>query len=76
VRICGQIHKGNKGVITNLVRELVRDNEIRKNVNYYHPDKNESKIIPWLIRLRLVRLIMWVCRYKAWKRYSKGSVAA
>lgn len=67
VRICGQINKNT----FHFVQKLVNDLGLRNNLKYYYPSKNESKIIPLFIKLKLVQPIIWICKYKAYKRYKK-----
>lgn len=72
VRICRQLNKHNKNKIVQLIRELVNDPSLRGNLKFYLPSKGESKILPILIQLKLVQLIIWVCKHKAYKRYKKA----
>ena len=73
VRMCGQFEYSNKGKIFDSVKELVESRELRMYLRFYTPTKGDSRIIPLLMRLRLVYPIIWVCRYKAYKRYRKAS---
>ena len=73
VRICGQVNDSNKKQIYDLVTKQVNNKLLREYINYYKPQKGNSKILPVLIKLKFVRGIIWVCSYKAKKRYSKGS---
>jgi len=75
VRICGQINNSNKKKVYELVRGTVKDQNIRDNIKYYSPTKSDSRILPILMKLKLVWLIIWVCKYKAHKRYGKGAAA-
>ncbi|MFC1567432.1 glycosyltransferase family 2 protein [Thermodesulfobacteriota bacterium] len=72
VRTCGQLNDSNKEKIAQFIREFVSDSEIKQNLQFYVPTKGDSRIIPILMRLKLVWLIMLVCWYKAFKRYRKG----
>lgn len=71
VRICGQINSNNKKKIYKFIRQIINDPSFRNNLKFYSPSKGESKIIPILMKLRFVRLIIWMCKYKAFKRYKK-----
>ena len=71
VRICGQINNDNKKKAFQVVQELINDSVLRKNLKYYSPSKGDSKILFFLLRLKLVWPIIFVCRYKAQKRYGK-----
>ncbi len=72
VRTCGQMNNINKKEIYELIKEVVNDIDFRGNLQFYSPTKGDSKILPILMGLKLVRLIMGVCKYKANKRYRKG----
>ncbi len=74
VRTCGQINRDNKKKIYELIQETVNDSALQENIKFYSPSKGESKILPLLMRLKLINLIIWVCKYKANKRYRKGAV--
>jgi len=71
VRCCGQINKDNQEKIYKFVGNLVNDKELQEGLRFYSPSKGNSVLIPILIRLKLVRLLMWVCRRRANKRYGK-----
>jgi len=71
VRTCGQIDKSNKKNIYWLIREIIFDPDVRKNLKFYNPTKGDSRIIPILMKLRLVWPVIFVCMYKARKRYRK-----
>lgn len=71
VRICGQINNSNKKKIYGFIRGIINDPSFRNNLRFYSPFKGDSKILPVLIKLKLIRSIIWVCRYKAFKRYKK-----
>lgn len=71
VRTCGQINDNNRRDIFWIIRELVNDSDLRDNLKFYSPSKGESKILPYLMKLKLVPFIIYVCSYKANKRYKK-----
>lgn len=71
VRSCGQINRHNRQSIHALFHKVINTPEIRNSLTHYSPSKDESKIIPLLIKYKLVKMIIWVCRYKARKRYGK-----
>jgi len=75
VRACGQVNASNRKTIHNLVRDLTDNPKLRHNLRYYSPSKGDSRMIPILMKLKLVLPIIWVCRYKAYKRYGKGAAA-
>ncbi len=69
VRTCGQMNDKNKRAIYKLINQTVSDPALRDSLQFYTPAKGESKIIPILMKLKLVWPIIWVCKYKAYKRY-------
>lgn len=56
-----------------LIYAIVNNPEIRQNLKYYSPSKGDSKILPLLIRWKLVWAILFICKYKAYQRYIKGN---
>ncbi|MFH0855134.1 MAG: hypothetical protein V1869_01250 [Candidatus Omnitrophota bacterium] len=74
VRACGQINNANRHKITGFIRELINDPELKKNLGYYAPSSGDSRVLPFLMRFKLVWLIVLVSRYKAGKRYKKAGV--
>jgi len=72
VRTCGQINNSNKKKIYGLIHEIINSSEIRDSLQFYSPSKGDSRILPILMRLKLVWPIIWVCKYKACRRYGKG----
>jgi len=75
VRSCRQIKKHNRNKIYIEIDKLLSAPLLRDCLQYYIPLKGTSRILPWLMRLRLTYFLMVVCRYKAYKRYGrpKGS---
>lgn len=71
VRSCRQINNENKKKIYSEIYTLINSPIIRESLDYYKPSKGNSRIMPALMRLKLVRLIMFVCNQKAIKRYGK-----
>jgi len=71
VRICGQINNINKKKIYKLINEIINDSNFRDNLQFYSPSGDDSKILPLLMKLRLIWPIIWICKYKSYKRYKK-----
>lgn len=74
IRICGQINKSNRKRIYMLTHKIVYDSIFQENLESYYVYDGYSKIIPFLMKIKQVRLIMFVCKYKAYKRYGKGGL--
>ncbi|MDD5012082.1 MAG: glycosyltransferase family 2 protein [Candidatus Nanoarchaeia archaeon] len=73
IRTCGQINKNNEKEIYKLVHEIVNELNFRDNLQFYSPSKGDSKIIPMLMKLKLVTPITKLCKHKAYKRYNRGN---
>ncbi|EKD94315.1 MAG: Capsular polysaccharide biosynthesis protein [uncultured bacterium] len=71
VRICGQINDHNKKNIFKIIQELTNNSYLKDSLKYYSPSKDDSIILPILLKLKLVQFIIFVCKYKANKRYKK-----
>ena len=72
VRTCGQINNRNKKKIYGLINEMINDSNFRDNLQFYSPSKGDSRILPLLMKLKLVWPIIFVCQHKAYKRYKKN----
>ena len=69
IRICGQINDNNRKDIVKFVQEVINDKRFRQSLKFYSPSRGDSKVLPVLMRLKLVQLIMLICKYKANRRY-------
>ena len=74
VRMCGQINNDNEKIIFQVIEELIDDVTLRNNLKYYSPAKDDSKLLPFLLKLKLVWPLIFVCKYKARQRYRKRGV--
>lgn len=72
VRLCGQINRYNICKIYKLIDDLVCDSDFRTYVKSYIPAKGNYKLIPLLMRLKLIWLVMGVSWYEAYKLYGTG----
>ncbi len=68
VRACGCTAREP---LLKLVRQMVQDPVVQKNLKYYAPQKGQSRLIPILLRMKFVLLLIFICRYKYNKRYGK-----
>jgi glycosyltransferase involved in cell wall biosynthesis len=71
VRLCGQIKDGNRAEIMHLLQKMINEPMLRKSLPYYFPVRGESKLLPLLLKFKMAKAIMLVCRYKAVQRYGK-----
>ena len=54
-----------------LISNMINDSDIRQSLQFYAPSKGDSRILPIFMKLKLVWPIIWLCKYKARKRYKK-----
>lgn len=74
IRICRQINRNNWKMICELIKQIANDPVTRNNLRFYSTSKGDSRIIPVLIKLKLILPLILVCRYKANLRYGvKGT---
>jgi len=71
VRSCRQITKHNRKKIYNEIKKIVNAPILRESLQYYSPSKGNSRILPLLMKFKLVDLIIYFCKHKAYKRYGK-----
>lgn len=57
--------------IYRLIFNMINDSDIRNNLQFYSPGGGDSRIIPILMKLKLVWLIILVCKYKALRGYKR-----
>lgn len=71
IRSCRQINRQNRRRIYDEIDKIINAPISRDSLQYYSPSKGNSRILPLLMKLKLIDLIMFVCRHKAYKRYGK-----
>lgn len=71
VRSCRQINQANRKKIYREIKKVINAPITQESLPGYSPAKGQSWLLPWLIKFKLVGLIMLVCQYKAYKRYGK-----
>ncbi|MEK6730699.1 MAG: glycosyltransferase [Pseudomonadota bacterium] len=74
VRLCGQITTHNRGNIFLLVKQVINDPLLQVYLPCYSPSGKDSRVLPALMKLKLTSAIIWLCQYKAQKRYQKAGV--
>ncbi len=75
LRSCRQLTRHNRQQIHREVAKLVNASIVKDSLRSYTPTKGNSRLLPWLLRLRLTDLIMPVARHRAYQRYGKPEVA-
>lgn len=71
VRSCRQINDRNKQQIHAEIEKLVQAPIVRESLRHYTPQPGNSRMVPLLMKFKLVGLLMSLCRYKGRKRYGK-----
>jgi len=71
IRSCRLITRHNRKRIYNEIDKIVNAPILRDSLQYYSPSKGNSRILPLLMKLKLVDSIMFVCKHKAYRRYGK-----
>ena len=65
IRLCKYISFKNY----NIIKQIINHKNIRKYINKHQVLNNESKIIPFLIKYKLITFLYIFCYLKAKKRY-------
>lgn len=71
IRLCGQIDETNKENIYTLIKHLVAQEETVDSFKTYKRKRGDSYLIPFFIRRKMVRLLMWASKRKARQRYKQ-----
>ncbi|MBI4652211.1 hypothetical protein HY745_13250 [Candidatus Desantisbacteria bacterium] len=71
IRSCRQITGQNRKMIYNEINKIVNAPILRESLKYYSPSKGNSRVLPLLMKFKLIHLMMSVCKYKSYKRYGK-----
>ena len=69
IRLCLQVNNKNKKEIYQFIYKIVNGAELQNNLRFYTSSPGDSKLLPILMRFRLIRLIMIVCGLRAKQRY-------
>lgn len=71
IRSCRQITGHNRKRIYTEIEKIIKAPILKESLHCYSPSKGNSRILPLLMQLKLVDLVMFVCKHKAYKRYGK-----
>ena len=71
IRSCRLLYAGNRKKIASEIAQVIYSPIYKESLSQYRPTKGNSRIIPFLTRLKLIRLSMICCKYKAFKRYGR-----
>ena len=69
IRLGFQYNRNNKKVILKLIRECINDEMLQNNLNRYAPLSDDSKIIPFLIKIKQPLLLLYACKIRGRMRY-------
>jgi glycosyltransferase involved in cell wall biosynthesis len=59
--------EADKERVKQLIKLIVLDDDIQRGLTYYQPTKGDSKIIPFLMKRKLITPLMWACKRRAKK---------
>ena len=71
VRTCRQIDAGNRADILAEIARFVASPVLRQALPCYRPRPGDSRLVPWLMTLKLTGLLAAVCRWKGERRYGR-----
>ncbi len=71
IRSCRFANSGNRKKIYNQIKQIIGSPIYKESLPNYTPLKGNSRVLPFLTKLKLLRLIMIYCKHKAYKRYGK-----
>ncbi len=69
IRVCGQIKHSNIKRVYRFIHELINGPDFRHRIKHYAPAKGNYRLIPFVMKLRLVWLVIGVCWYEAYRLY-------
>ena len=75
VRTCRQLNAENRALILNEIRKLVESTTLTSCLSFYRPRPGNSRILPILMRLKLVRLLAVIGKLKGNRRYGRVRIS-
>ncbi len=76
VRSCRLLNKENRPRIHSEIGKMLEGGPLADSLPCYSPSKGNSRLLPFLMRLKLTGLVMLACKYKAYKRYGRPGAPA
>lgn len=67
IRTCGQISKNNERDVFNIIKVIINNKNIINHLKYYNPRGKETWLMPYLMRLRLIKPVLYFGKYKYYK---------
>lgn len=71
IRSCRQVTKDNRKRIYQEIKKVINAPIFRESLRGYTPLKGNSRVLPFLAKLKLIDLIIFYCQRRAYKRYGK-----
>ena len=68
--IRGSICRQNKLEQYNEIKKIVKDRTFRKRLKYYSRKNGQSIMIPFMLKIKAAKLVMYFCKLKALKRFN------
>jgi glycosyltransferase involved in cell wall biosynthesis len=70
IRLCGQVNCGNLGKVYKCIKKLFNEEQFRDHIKEYVPAEGNYRLIPLILRYRLVWLTIAICRREARKMHT------
>jgi len=71
IRACRFLNRNNYQKVYLAIKDLLHSQIFQASLENYHAKGKDSRLIPILARLRMTKLLLEVCRWKAYKRYGR-----
>jgi len=71
VRSCRNMNNNIKMILYNEIKRLINDPLMIKSLKCYMPAKGNSRVVPLLMRFKMIKLLMMLGHHKAIKRYGE-----
>ena len=71
IRSCRFVNSGNRKRIYSEIKQIIGSPIYKESLPNYSPLKGNSRVFSLLTKLKLLRLLMIYCKYKAYIRYGK-----
>ncbi|MFW9948727.1 MAG: glycosyltransferase family 2 protein [Candidatus Thorarchaeota archaeon] len=71
IRLCGQISIFNYMDIYKFIKKVINAKQFKEGLKIYKPKKEDSKLIPLLMKWKFIPLVLLLCWYRSKKRYAR-----
>jgi glycosyltransferase involved in cell wall biosynthesis len=71
IRLCGQVNCGNLGKVHKCIKKLFNEPQFQDHIEDYIPAEGNYRLIPFLIRYKMILILIALCRREAINIYSK-----